>query len=104
MADEDTQMASTEPLDEPGDTDETTPTPEAVARLATRQVTLDRITLLGIFGTDSAPAALVRGANGQTTRVGLGDSIAGGTVIAIGADQLVLSRATGQKVLRLPQG
>lgn len=80
------------------------PTPEGVAQLATDTVHLDRVALLGIFGTQSAPAALVREADGDTVRVNVGDRAAGGTVTAIGEDRLVVSRATGQKVLRLPKG
>lgn len=79
-------------------------TQKGVAQLATQTVHLDRIALLGIFGTQSAPAALVREADGDTQRVSVGDRVAGGTVTAIGDDRLVLSRATGQKVLRLPKG
>lgn len=79
-------------------------TPAGVAQLATQTVHLERLALLGVFGTQSAPAALVRKASGATQRVSVGDALAGGTVTAIGADRLVLSRMTGQKVLRLPKG
>lgn len=85
-------------------TTDTKATPTGVAQLATERVHLERVALLGIFGTQSAPAALVREADGGTTRVHVGDRVAGGTVTAIGEDRVVLSRATGQKVLRLPNG
>ncbi|WP_299874817.1 pilus assembly protein PilP [uncultured Sulfitobacter sp.] len=85
-------------------TTDTQATPTGVAQLATERVHLDRVALLGIFGTQSAPAALVREADGDTARVQVGDRVAGGTVTAIGEDRVVVSRATGQKVLRLPKG
>lgn len=85
-------------------TTSTEPTPTGVAQLATQRVRLERLALLGVFGTQVAPAALVREANGDIQRVSVGDRVAGGTVTAIGEDRLVLSRATGQKVLRLPKG
>ena len=79
-------------------------TPEGVAQLATERVHLDRVALLGVFGSAEAPAALVRQANGDTTRVHVGDTVAGGTVPAIGEDRVVVSRSVGQKILRLPKG
>lgn len=84
-------------------TTQTEVTPAGVAHLATQRVHLERVALLGIFGTQSSPAALVREADGDTTRVHVGDQVAGGTVTAIGEDRLVVSRAGGHRVLRLPK-
>lgn len=81
-----------------------TPTPEAVETHATEQASLGRIALLGIFGAADDPSALVRLPRGITQTVTVGDTVAGGTVAAIGEDQLVLSRLGAQQVLRMPQG
>lgn len=81
-----------------------TPTPPTVETHATEQVTLGRIALLGTFGAANAPRALVRLPRGETQSVTIGDALAGGTVAAISADRLVLSRMGTQQVLRMPQG
>lgn len=78
-------------------------TPKNVADLATQQTTLDRTALIGVFGTETAPGALMRLPGGKIARVAVGDSVAGGTVLAIGKDQLVLSRLGSQSVLKLPR-
>lgn len=80
-------------------------TPENVAKLASVDADLPRIALLGIFGSDAAPMALVRERSGKIARVAIGDKISIGTVAAIGIDQLVLRRSNGAtKTLRLPKG
>lgn len=81
-----------------------TPTPPKVAEFATQEVILDRTALIGVSGTPAAPRALVRLPQGQTHTVTVGDSIAGGTVRAIGADRLVLSRMGAQHILQMPRG
>ncbi|APE43895.1 pilus assembly protein PilZ [Sulfitobacter alexandrii] len=85
-------------------TDTQHPTPRNVADLATTEARLDRTALIGIFGSETAPGALVRTPNGRITRVGLGDTVAGGTVAAIGEGQLVLNVRGRAKALKLPQG
>lgn len=80
------------------------PTPAGVAALATQTVRLERFALLGVFGTESAPAALIRQPDGSTLRVTPGDETAGGTVLSIDAERVILSRGSGQRVLRLPRG
>ncbi len=89
---------------QPPSDDTGTPTPPKVEELATEAVALERTALIGTFGSAAAPRALVRLPRGQTQTVTVGDRIAGGTVEAIGADALVLSRAGGQRVLRMPRG
>ncbi|UWR23722.1 type II secretion system protein N [Sulfitobacter sp. S190] len=81
-----------------------TPTPAKVKDLATEQARLDRTALIGIFGSSNAPEALIMLPAGKTEKVKVGDSVAGGTVEAIGEDRLVLSRNGNQQVMRLPKG
>ena len=77
-------------------------TPQSVAKHATENVRLPRLALLGVFGTSQEPGALVRTKSGRIARVTKGDKVAGGTVLAIGADQLVLERRGTTRVLALP--
>lgn len=81
-----------------------TPTPQTVEKLATQEVKLDRTALIGIFGTASAPKALILLPRGQTRTVTVGDRIAGATVGAIGEDRLVLVRGSRQEVMQMPRG
>ncbi|MEQ6248312.1 type II secretion system protein N [Sulfitobacter sp. HNIBRBA3233] len=81
-----------------------TPTPEKVKELATTEAKLDRMALLGVFGSTSNPSALIRLPRGGTQRVDVGDSVNGRTVQAIGADRVVLSGFGGQMVISLPRG
>ncbi len=64
----------------------TGPTPGGAAQAATvsRAINLREINLIGVFGPQSARRALVRLANGRLVRVGVGDSLDGGQVVAIG--------------------
>jgi len=81
-----------------------TPTPQKVEQLATQAVQLDRLALIGISGTQGAPRALIRMPQGDTQTVKVGDTIRGGIIEAIDADQLVLSRNGTQQVMRMPRG
>lgn len=78
-------------------------TPQKIASIATEQATIDRTALIGVFGNEKAPNALMREANGKIARVSTGDRVAGGTVQAIGTDRLVLNRNGRAKVYRLPK-
>lgn len=80
-----------------------TPTPPHVEELATEAVTLSRVALIGIFGAADAPRALIRLPRGETRTVAVGDTLDGGTVAAIGADQLVLARRGSQRIMRMPR-
>ena len=80
------------------------PTPNKIAEIATVQVNLPRLALLGIFGSIDAPAALIRETSGKTTRVVPGDAIDRYRVAAIGDDRLILTRGARSRVLILPQG
>ena len=74
-----------------------------VARLATHHMKLDRLAVIGIYGNDTDPRALVRENDGTITRVQVGDTLVAGIVTAIGDDAVVLSRRGGNTVLKLPQ-
>ncbi|MDF1728145.1 MAG: pilus assembly protein PilZ [Sulfitobacter sp.] len=83
--------------------DDQEPTPKKVADLANQEADLDRTALIGIFGSEKAPHALVREGSGEILRVGLGDKVGSRKVAAIGVDHLVLARGSFTKVLRLPK-
>ena len=77
-------------------------TNDRIADLATETARLDRLALIGIFGSTNAPGALLRVPGGRIERVELGDRVAGGVVAAIGDDRLVLHRNGRARVLKLP--
>lgn len=79
------------------------PTPPQVAEIANEEAKLDRTALIGVFGSQSAPGALIRTGSGEIEKVALGDKVDGRTVEAIGEDHLVLARGSSTKVLRLPK-
>lgn len=81
-----------------------TPTPPKVEKLATKEVKLERVALIGIFGTTDKPSALIRLPKGDIVIVAVGDKLEGGTVAAIGANQLVLARSGKQQVMLMPGG
>ncbi len=80
-----------------------TKTPPQVEKHATQEVELPRIALIGVFGSQSAPGALIRSPNGKISRVSVGDKAAGGIVAAIGQDKVVIAKRDGSDVLALPQ-
>lgn len=85
-------------------TEMTEDTNDITAKLATERgaLPLRQLQLLGIVGTPDARRALLRTAGGQTRLVVVGDHIRQGTVVAIGADRMVLSDTIGQRTLTLP--
>ena len=83
--------------------EENLPTPENVAKIATERANLDRVALIGVFGSESNPGALIRDNDGSIARVSVGDAFDGSTVAAIGADSLILSRGGKTKVMKLPR-
>jgi type IV pilus biogenesis protein PilP len=65
---------------------------------------LNRINLIGVFGTTSDRSALVRMPGGKVVRVQVGDTLDGGRIAAIGEDNLYYVK-NGQNVqLRMPNG
>lgn len=78
------------------------PTSASVAEQATESgMNLRRINLIGVYGTTSDRRALVRLSNGRIVRVGVGDSLDGGQVAAIGDSELRYVRNGRNQVLRI---
>lgn len=76
----------------------------AEAATLTRAINLREINLIGVFGSESDRRALVRLANGRMVRVGVGDSLDGGQVVAIGGDSLNYTRRGRTVTLEVPGG
>lgn len=81
-----------------------TNTPVNVAQTATTHadIALSKLTLLGTFGTDAAPKALVRLPDGAIATLIPGDTLGAQTVIAIDHDRLGLGRGGTAYWLTLP--
>jgi type IV pilus biogenesis protein PilP len=84
----------------------TLPTSASVARQATVEnaIRLNRINLIGVYGSASNRRALVRLANGRYVKVEVGDRLDGGQVAAIGRDALRYVKRGRNIVLELPEG
>lgn len=82
------------------------PTSASVAKQATvpNGINLRKVNLIGVYGTANDRRALVRLANGRYIKVKVGDKVDGGTVAAIGEDQLRYVRSGRNIVLELPGG
>ncbi|APX25134.1 MULTISPECIES: amidophosphoribosyltransferase [Salipiger] len=80
-------------------------TPPAVAATATKRADIPRSgpVLLGIFGRDSAPRALVRLPGGRTASVRVGDRVGNRRVVAIDETRIALARNGKGYWLDLPQ-
>ena len=79
-------------------------TPPQVAATAT-QTTNDlggALTLLGTFGSQSNPQALLKLRNGQTETVSRGDQVNGQTVVAIEEGRVALARNGTARWLDMP--
>lgn len=79
-------------------------TPPLVAQQATR-TTRDlggAVTLLGIFGSQSDPHALLKLRGGETATVSRGDIVNGQTVVAIEEGRIALSRNGTARRLEMP--
>ena len=81
-----------------------TPTPKKVTDLATEKADLSRTALIGIFGSEATPGALIRDGRGRIHRVTLNDKISDGIVAAIGDDSVVLAQRGRTVTLKLPKG
>lgn len=75
-----------------------------VGALATSRGTLPRgrTVLIGTFGSEDSPGALLRGPSGRVQRVELGDDALGGKVTAIGNGAIAIASGSRTKVLHLP--
>ncbi|MCP9481368.1 hypothetical protein NNA36_05290 [Shimia sp. CNT1-13L.2] len=82
------------------------PTTASVARQATIQnaIKLNKINLIGVYGTSSDRRALVRLSNGRYKKVQVGDRIDGGKVSAIGETELRYVKSGRNVVLKMPKG
>ncbi|KMK67353.1 Type IV pilus biogenesis [Puniceibacterium sp. IMCC21224] len=83
---------------------ETAATPTNVAQSATThaEINLRKITLLGTFGSQTAPEALLRLPDGEITKVTPGDRLGRNTVIAIDSDRVALQRGNTAHWLTIP--
>lgn len=82
------------------------PTTASVARQATIQnaLNLNKINLIGVYGTSSSRRALVRFANGRLKKVQVGDRIDGGKVSAISDTELRYVKSGRNIILKMPKG
>lgn len=67
-------------------------------------INLNRINLLGVFGTADNRTALVRLSSGRVKKVHVGDVLDGGRVAAIGESMLYYVKNGRNVQLTLPQG
>lgn len=82
------------------------PSSAGVARSATLEnaINLNRINLIGVYGTPDNRRALVRLPNGKYEKVKIGDRLDGGRVSAIGDDDLRYQKNGRAVVLKMPRG
>ncbi|SMX49542.1 hypothetical protein [Maliponia aquimaris] len=83
----------------------TLPSSASVARSATinNAINLNKINLIGVYGTADNRRALVRLASGKYQKVKVGDSLDGGRVSAIGEDELRYQKSGRDLVLKMPR-
>ena len=79
------------------------PTSASVSRQATEEnaIRLNRINLIGVFGTPNSRRALVRLSSGRVVRVQVGDRLDGGQVAAIGDSEVRYVKNGRNEVLRI---
>ncbi|WP_127109236.1 hypothetical protein [Pararhodobacter zhoushanensis] len=79
------------------------PSSASVARQATETdaIRLNRVNLIGVFGTPQSRRALVRMSNGRVVRVAVGDRLDGGQVAAIGEAELRYVKNGRNEILRI---
>ena len=82
------------------------PTSASVAREATvaNAIPLNKVSLIGVYGTQSSRRALVRLPNGKYEKVEVGDRIDGGRVAAIGQAELRYVKRGRNITLEMPSG
>ncbi len=80
------------------------PTTASVASAATEEnaLRLNRVNLIGVYGSSDNRRALVRLASGRYVKVQVGDTVDGGRVAAIGDDQLRYTKNGRTLTLSLP--
>jgi len=82
------------------------PTTASVARQATikNAINLNKVNLIGVYGTSSNRRALVRLSSGRYKKVQVGDRVDGGRVSAISQDELHYTKGKRKVVLKMPKG
>ncbi|NDR54983.1 hypothetical protein [Aliiruegeria sabulilitoris] len=77
-----------------------------VASAATQknEIELDRLALIGTFGTDAERHALVRHSSGRIEKVKMGEKVAGRRIVAIGNGEMFLQTGSGTRKLEMPAG
>lgn len=82
------------------------PTRSSVAKRATvkNAISLNRLSLIGVFGAQSQRQALVRTARGKILKVKVGDRLDGGQVSAIGEHELYYVKGGRNIRLAMPKG
>lgn len=82
------------------------PTTASVARQATLEnaMRLDRLNLIGVYGTSEDRRALVRTPSGRYLKLQVGDRLDGGRVAAIGEASLRYTKGSRNIVLEVPNG
>lgn len=82
------------------------PTPASVARQATLQnaINMQRLNLIGVYGTPSNRRALIRLPSGRYKKVQVGDLVDGGKVVAIGESELRYQKGGRNMTLKIPSG
>jgi hypothetical protein len=82
------------------------PTRASVADRATldNAIRLERVNLIGVYGTPSDRRALVRLPTGRYVKVKVGDRVDGGRVAAIGSGELDYVKNGRRVTLRMPRG
>lgn len=75
-----------------------------VAQAATLRnvISLSGLTLIGTFGTETEPGALLRTSGGRIHRVTPGDSVGGRRIAAIGVGEVVLESGGRSERLEMP--
>lgn len=86
------------------DSGHNTPTKKVVAENSTmsKVINLDKINLIGVYGTSIARKALVRLATGEFVSVRMGSSLDGGRVIAIDTNTLRYVKDGNNNLLKVP--
>ena len=81
------------------------PSSASVAKLATvkNAIKLRNVNLIGVYGKPSSRRALVRLSNGRYQKVQVGDRIDGGSVSAIGDDELRYKKGSRNLTLKMPK-
>lgn len=99
--------ADSEPEPRPQDTPRLAiPSNASVARQATIEdaISLNKVNLVGVYGTPADRRALVRLPSGRYVKLKVGDRIDGGTVAQIGDDELLYRKGNRTVSLALPKG